>query len=161
MTSTVTYPSELVPGPPHVHLDVPEGWTQVWAPETLVAVREEVRVADHFLANLAVRHQQRVAPFGPEQIEAELTEQARQRRDGDIGPVRSREIEGREWIGAELTFVDPQAGKVTQAHWFAVTQGQQVVEVVQVTGSCADSRRASDGVTIDRIVESIRVKPLP
>ena len=61
MTSTVTYPSALVPGPPQIHLEVPDGWTQVWAPDTLVAVRDGARGADHFLANLVVRHHQRVA----------------------------------------------------------------------------------------------------
>ena len=37
---TVTYPSDVVPGPPRIALEIPEGWEQVWTPETLVAVRE-------------------------------------------------------------------------------------------------------------------------
>lgn len=159
MTSTVTYPSALVPGPPQIHLEVPDGWTQVWAPDTLVAVRDGARGADHFLANLVVRHHQRVAPFGPEQIGAELGEQARQRPQGDLGPLRSRTVGEREWTGAELTFVDPQAGRVTQAHWFSVDGQGEVLGVVQVTGSCADSRLDTDGTAIDQIVDSIRVNP--
>lgn len=159
MTTTVAYPSDLVPGPPRIHLSVPEGWVQVWAPETLIAVRDGARGADHFLANLVVRHQQRVGPHGRDEIGAELTEQARQRPQGELGPVRSRTAADREWVGAELTFVDPQAGRVTQAHWFSVEQRRDTVEVIQVTGSCADSRRDTDGVAIDQIVESIRVNP--
>lgn len=160
MTSSVTYPSELVPGPPPIHLEVPESWTQIWAPESLVAVRDGARGADHFLANLVVRHHQRATPFGPDEIGAELAEQARQRPQGDLGPLRSRTVDGREWTGAELTFVDPQAGRVTQAQWFSVDQGHGVAEVVQVTGSWADSRRGTDAATIDQIVESIRIKAL-
>lgn len=159
MTSSITYPSPLVPGPPPLRLEVPEDWAQVWAPDTLVAVRDAAGAADHFLANLVVRHHQRVAPFGPDQIAAELRAQAGQRPQGDLGPIRSRTVEEREWTGADLTFVDPQAGKVRQAHWFSVDGQDDVVGVLQVTGSCADSRWRTDGAAIDQIVDSIRVNP--
>lgn len=159
MTSTVTYPSALVPGPPPIHLEMPEGWIQVWVPETLIAIRDGARGADHFLANVVVRHHQRVAPFGRDQVRAELAGQASHRQQGEVGAVRLREMGGREWIGADLTFVDPQAGTVAQTHWFATEQQEQVVDVVQVTGSRAASRRSVDDVTIDQIVESIRVRP--
>lgn len=156
---TVTYPSPVVPGPPRINLEVPEGWIQVWAPDTLVAVRDDAHGTDHFLANLTVRHYQRLAPFGPEEITAELGEYAGQREQGRVGGLRHREVAGRELVGTEVSFVDLQAGTVVQTHWFATRQRQEVLDVVQVTGSFAGSRREVDDATIERIVESIRLDP--
>lgn len=158
MTSTVTYPSAVVPGPPPVHLEMPEGWLQVWAPDTLIAIRDGAQGADHFLANLVVRHTQRVAPFGPAEITAELTEQARHRRQGELGPATAQDIAAREWTRADLAFVDPQAGPVTQTHWFSGVQHGEVVDVLQVTGFYG-SRREADAATIEEIVGSLRIGP--
>lgn len=159
MTTTATYPSAMVPGPPPVHLEMPEGWIQVWVPQTLLAIRDGARGADHFLASVVVRHHQRSAPFGREEILGELTEQASQRQHGEVGPPRSQVVGGREWVAAELTFVDPQAGGVAQTHWFTTEQQDHFVEVVQVTASRASSRRDVDDSTIDDIINSIRVRP--
>ncbi len=81
MTTTVTYPSEVVPGPPPIRLEMPDGWTHVWAPETLIAIRDDAQGVDHFLANVVVRYYQRMAPFGGEEIHAELQEYVDARRD--------------------------------------------------------------------------------
>ncbi len=157
--STVTYPSAVVPGPPRLQIDVPPEWIQVWAPDTLIAVREDVSVADHFLANLVVRHYQRVAPFGADEVLAELGGYAADRQRGELGPLRRREVDGRELVGAEVTFTDPQVGPVVQLHWFAPSPRGEVVDVLQVTGSCAVSRRAQDEAVIDAVIDSMRINP--
>lgn len=159
MSTTVTYPSPVVPGPPPIHLEMPEGWVQVWAPDTLVAIRDDAQGADHFLANLVVRFYQRLAPFGAEEITAELRDYATQRQQGELGPLKTQEVGGREFLGADLAFVDPQAGTIAQVHWFTAQQRNDVLDVIQVTGSYAGSRRETDYATIDRIVDSIRVNP--
>ncbi|HCE60807.1 hypothetical protein N5P18_06865 [Janibacter terrae] len=159
MTTTVTYPSEVVPGPPPIRLEMPDGWTHVWAPETLIAIRDDAQGVDHFLANVVVRYYQRMAPFGGEEIHAELQEYVDARRDGELSPLRSQTVGDREWLGAELAFVDDQAGTVGQAHWFTAQQTHDVLDVIQVTGSYAGSRRETDYAIIDRVVDSIRVNP--
>ncbi|MGO1166036.1 MAG: hypothetical protein ACTHXO_13295 [Actinomycetaceae bacterium] len=159
MSSTITYPSPVVPGPPPIHLEMPEGWIQVWAPDTLIAIRDDARDADHFLANVVVRFYQRVAPFGADEITAELAQQAEQRTQGELGPLKSQDVNGREWVGADLAFVDPQAGTIAQVHWFTAQQQNDVFDVVQVTGSHAGARRESDYAIIDQIVDSIRINP--
>lgn len=156
---TVTYPSPVVPGPPRINLEMPEGWIQVWAPDTLVAIRDDAQGTDHFLANLVVRHYQRLAPFGADEITAELGEYARQRQRGELGALRTRELDGRDAAGAEVSFVDPQAGTVVQTHWFSTRQRGDVLDVVQVTGSCAGSRREADDTVIEAIIDSIRLDP--
>ena len=39
MTTTLTYPSVSVPGPPSVTVDIPDGWSAVRVPGTLLAAR--------------------------------------------------------------------------------------------------------------------------
>lgn len=56
MSTTVSYPSALVPGPPPVRLQMPAGWSQVWVPDTLIAIRDDAD-AGHFLANVVVRRE--------------------------------------------------------------------------------------------------------
>lgn len=155
----ITYPSEVVPGPPRLALDMPEGWVQVWAPDTLVAIRDAAEGADHFLANVVVRFYQRLAPFGPDEIHAELSEYVAQRREGQVGVLKHQEVGGREFVGADLAFVDGEAGTVGQVHWFTAQRTNDVFDVIQVTGSYAGARREPDYGTIDRIVDSLRINP--
>lgn len=156
--TTVGYPSEVVPGPPPVTLDMPDGWTQVWVPETLIAIRDDAP-GGHFLANVVVRFHQRLGDFGPEEVRAELSGHAAQRRDGELGPLEQRDVDGREWVGADLAFVDDEAGSVGQVHWFSARSRDDVTDVIQVTGSYARSRRDTDYATIDAIIDTIRVHP--
>lgn len=158
MTS-ISYPSEVVPGPPPITLEMPEGWTQVWAPDTLIAIRDDAQGVDHFLANVVVRFYQRMAPFGPDEIHAELGEYVEQRRDGELGPLKQQSVNGREFVGSDLAFVDDEAGTVGQVHWFTAQRQNDVMDVVQVTGSYSGARREQDYAIIDQIVDSIRVNP--
>lgn len=155
----ITYPSDVVPGPPPIELEMPEGWTQVWAPDTLIAIREGGDQADHFLANAVVRFYQRLAPFGPDEIHAELGEYVAQRRDGELGVLKHQSVDGREFVGADVAFIDDTAGTVGQVHWFTAQRQNDVMDVIQVTGSYAGARRETDYAIIDRIVDSIRVNP--
>lgn len=157
--TTVSYPSDVVPGPPPITLDMPEGWTQVWAPETLIAIRDDAEGVDHFLANVVVRFYQRLGSFGSEEIHAELSEYVAQRRDGELGPLKQQAVNGREWLGSDVAFVDDQAGTIGQVHWFTGQRRNDVMDVIQVTGSYAGSRREQDYATIDAIVDTIRVNP--
>lgn len=153
----IAYPSDVVPGPPDIALEMPDGWTQVWVPDTLIAIRQDAADGDHFLANVVVRFYQRLAPFGPDEIRAELSQYVNQRRDGELGPVKSQTVNGRELVGADLSFVDDAAGTVGQVHWFTAQQRNDVMDVVQVTGSFGGARTEQDYAIIDRIVDSIRI----
>ena len=137
---------------------MPEGWTQVWAPETLIAIRDDGDPG-HFLANVVVRHFQRLAPFGPDEVHAELGEYVGGRDRGELGPLKSQTVGDRQWVGADVAFVDAEAGTVAQVHWFTAQDLGDVVDVVQVTGSYGGSRRDPDYGVIDRIVDSVRINP--
>ena len=100
-----------------------------------------------------------VAGFGPDDIEREMREYAGRQRDGEVGPVKSQTINGREWIGIDVAFVDEQAGTIAQLHWFTAQQQNDVVDVLQATASFAASRKESDYPVLDALVDSIRVNP--
>lgn len=155
--TTVQYPSPVVPGPPPLHLEMPEGWSQVWAPETLIAIRQDDTGEGHFLANVVVRFFQRLAPFGPEQVKAELAEYAAAKPEGEMGPLKEQTIDGRAWVGADLAFADPAAGTIGQVHWFTARAQNDVMDVIQVTGSYGGARQETDYPTIDAVIDSVRI----
>lgn len=155
---TVTYPSAVVPGPPRIELTIPEGWEQVWTPETLVAVRE-AGATDHFAPNVVLRFFQRIGTFGGDEILAEMTAYAKSKTDGEVGPLKTQTIGDREWLGVDVAFVDDAVGTVAQTHWFTAQQQNDVVDVLQATGSFQAGRAETDYPVIDALIDSIRVNP--
>lgn len=156
-TTTVRYPSPLVPGPPPISLEVPAGWEQVWAPETLVAAREEDDGEGRFLANVVVRHLQRSAPFGPDEVAAELGDYVRG-KGGQLSPLREGHFDDRPWVGAELTFIGEEVGPVGQVHWFTGRDLEETVAVLQVTGTYDLTRRDEHLPVLEAVIGSIRVE---
>ena len=154
----VTYPSRVVPGPPPLRMELPDGWEQVWVPETLVAIVEKDTGAGHFLANVTVRFFQRVGAFtGPDAVDelrGWLADKADPQFEGDKGV----EVDGRMWHGAHLAFRDPNAGTIGQVHFFTTAAENDVVDVLHFTGSCGGDRAQEDMPTIRRILESIRLE---
>lgn len=156
--TTVTYPSPVVPGPPRIALEMPEGWEQVWSPETLVAIRE-ADAEDHFAPNVVVRFFQRVGTFAEAEIRAEMEQYAKAKTEGEVGPLKSQTIGDREWIGIDVAFVDERVGTVAQMHWFTAQQQNDVVDVLQASASFAAGRRETDYPVVDGVIDSIRVNP--
>lgn len=153
---TVQYPSPVVPGPPPLSLEMPAGWEQVWAPDSLIAIRQTEAPGD-FRANVVVRFFQRVAPFGPDEAYAELGEYATTLTQGALGPRKVMPIAGREWVGADITFEDARIGAIGQVHWLTASAQNDVLDVIQVTGSYAAPRREQDYALIDTVVSSLRI----
>lgn len=154
--TTVQYPSPVVPGPPEVTMDLPAGWEQVWAPDTLIAVRRTDSGDGSFLANIVVRFYQRLAPFGPDEIAAELADYAAS-RGGEVGPLKDQTVGGRQWVGADLAYDDGRVGTVGQCHWFTAAAQNDVMDVVQVTASWDAERVEVDYPVIDAALDSLRL----
>ncbi|UUZ44832.1 hypothetical protein LP422_21575 [Janibacter limosus] len=78
---------------------------------------------------------------------------------GRSGSSSTGEVGGREFVGADLAFVDGEAGTVGQVHWFTAQKSNDVLDVVQITGSYAGARKETDYGTIDGVVDSLRINP--
>lgn len=157
MSSTVSYPSEIVPRPPRLTMDLPAGWQQVWTPGTLLAVRAADDGSGRFLPNLAVTYRSTPAPYGPEDAYADLEVFVRTKADGELRPLRTKTIGDDTWVGADLAFVDPEAGTVGQLHLFLLRERGQVVDLLQVVGSYGAADPLEDHAEVAAAVETLRV----
>ena len=154
----ITYPSPVVPGPPPLTIEAPDSWEQVWAPETLFAIREPERSDGSFLTNIVARHYHRGSEFGPEQAVEDLRANA-ESKGGELGQTFETEIDGRTFFGASMSFVDDSAGTIAQVHLFAAQPQGSVLAVLQLTGSCAGSRADTEVDLIRSVMKTLRINP--
>ena len=133
----VTYPSPVVPGPPPLTIEMPDTWEQVWAPETLFAIREPERTDGSFLTNIVARHYHRGGDFGPEKAVADLKADA-EAKGGELGQTFETEIDGTTFFGAATSIVDENAGTIVQVHLFAAQpQGSPARISAAASHSCS------------------------
>ncbi len=159
--TTLTYPSEVNPGPPALSLDVPDGWEQLAVPQTLLATREPAN-AGAFATNIVARLVQRGSVTTPEEIVAELGEHVRVRPDGEIGAPYAVDLAGRRWTAVNLTYGDAEHGVVHQLHLFTGETRGALVSLVQVTATFAAARQEEQIGVIRRVLATLRVgRPIP
>jgi hypothetical protein len=154
----VTYPSPIVPGPPPLTIEAPDEWEQVWAPETLFAIREPDTGQGTFLTNLVARYYHRGPQFGPEQAIEELRQNAVE-KEGEVGQEFETEIDGKAFFGAAVSFKDPNVGTIVQLHVFTANPRGEVLDVLQLTGSCGPQNAAADVDLLRNIMKTLRINP--
>lgn len=157
MSTTVEYPSEIVPRPPRLTMDLPQDWQQVWAPETLIAVRHVDDGTGRFLPNVAVTHRVVPAPFDADRAYADLEAFVGGKAEGEVRPLRTRTIDDQEWVGTDVAFVEPEVGTVAQIHLFLLRPRGEVVDLLQVVGSFGTAELDQDRAVVTRALESVRV----
>lgn len=159
----IRVPSAVVPGPPRLALTVSDAWEVLPAPGVLLAVAEPAS-GHRFRSNLVITA--RRMPASTVTLEA-LHRQLAQQRAGlpdaeDFGSG-SLEIEGRIWAAAEYAYTQPQRGTVLQASrstLVAHAEGQ-LVDVVDVVGSCS-AEQGDEGIElIRRMQDSVRIMDGP
>ena len=154
--TTMTYPSELVPGVPALAVAVPEGWQQLDVPQALLAAREP-GAAEQFASNVTVRHFVRPAGVSAETLVGELAGIAADRPQGAVGASFTATAPAGALRGTTLSYVDDAAGTIGQVHVFAVRPGPRSTSVVQLVVSFAGSRADELKPVVREIVESLRV----
>ena len=95
---------------------MPDGWIQVWAPDTLVALRDDAQGTDHFLANLQKAVESLTAEPDAEALPARYTLQVSSHPDRDSA---ERELGRLRGVGVEphVVVVDvPGKGKLFRIH---------------------------------------------
>jgi len=152
----ITYPSEVVPGPPTVTLDKPEGWEVVETPAAQIAVRKLVEPAK-FAANVIVE----ITTYG---LEYDL-EVATAALDAAIDELDQVEDIGRTTVNQgglpayvrEFAHVDERAGGLVQNTRVIVAKSGTIVTVVQVTGSASANSLEADLQQVRDIADSVTV----
>ena len=156
----LAFPSEEFPAQPGitpaVTLQIPQDWKALPTPGTVMAAR---RVAEDgtFVPNVIVRIKSQPAGFEVTDALTELKTFAAERPQGVTSKPYKAEIDGRQFVGCDLSWVDAKVGTVLQAHLFSVVPSGSSLQVVQVTGSVGGAQAPKDYPTIKAIMKSLTV----
>jgi len=154
--ATLTYPSTQFPGPPSVAIDIPEDWTGVRVPGTLVAARRKESMGQ-FAPNLVVRGFTRSGAFTIGMALRELKDFVEDRPDGTMDTPFEVQIAEVPFVGVNVSWSDDRVGDVVQAHLFAGARRGQVVDLVQVTGSVGGEDAGTEYDTVQQVMQTVRV----
>jgi hypothetical protein len=154
--TTLTYPSAQFPGPPSISVDIPEGWSAVRVPGTLLAARR-AGTDGRFAPNVVVRGFTRSGDFTIGRALAELRSYVQDRTDGQMDAPYAHAIEQIPFVGVNVSWSDERVGDVVQAHLFAGARRGQVVDLIQVTGSVGGEQAGSEYVSLQRLMQTVRV----
>src|SRR5512141_344153 len=111
--TTLVFPSEEFPAQPGITLHIPKDWQPVHAPGAVMAARC-ASDAGTFVPNVVVRIERRPVDFEIAEALAELTRYAAERPQGTISAPSEVELDGRLFVGCDLSWVDDQVGTVLQ-----------------------------------------------
>jgi hypothetical protein len=156
MTTTLTYPSAQFPGPPSVSVDIPEGWSPVRVPGTLLAARR-TDTGGRFAPNVVVRGFTRSGDFTVGRALGELKSYVQDRADGQMDAPFAVEIDAVPFVGVNVSWRDDRVGDVVQAHLFAGARRGQVVDLIQVTGSVGGEQVGVEYSSLQTLMQTVRV----
>ena len=153
---TLSYPNRQFPGPPSVAVDIPQAWSPVRVPGTLLAARS-TSTDGTFAPNIVVRGFTRSRRFTIGRALAELQQFVSQQPDGEVEPPFEVEIDGVPFVGVNVSWTDETVGDVVQAHLFAGARRGQVVDLIQVTGSVGGEHAEAAYPQVQQVMQTVRV----
>ncbi len=156
MTKTLTYPSAQIPGPPHISMDVPDDWEVLTIPGVQIAIAEPV-VDGQFRLNVVVTVQRFAAGFTLEQAEQGLEKRKKSLPELEDLGTGELESQGRTWVASEYGYTQPGRPTVVQAARYCLVERGDVVDVVEVIGSCGAESADDDIELLRTIQDSLRV----
>ena len=154
--TNLAFPSEEFPAQPAITLRVPEDWKPVHAPGAVMAARRAGEDGA-FVPNVVVRIERRPVDFEISEALAELRQFVAQRPKGTSSEPFKAELDGRLFVGCDLSWVDDVVGTVLQAHLFGGVPSGLFLQLIQVTGSVAGAQAAEDYPIVKTIMKILRV----
>lgn len=154
--TNLAFPSEEFPSQPAITLQIPDGWKPVHSSGAVMAARQ-VAEQGTFVPNVVVRVERRPADFEVTDALNELKAYAAQRPQGTTSEPFKVELDGRLFVGCDLSWVDDQVGTVLQAHLFGGVPSGSFLQLVQVTGSVGGAQAREDYPIIKAIMKSLTV----
>ena len=150
----LAFPSEEFPAQPAITLEIPDTWSPAHSPGAVMAARRDA-AEGAFVPNVAVRIERRPAGFHVADALTELRQFVAGRPQGAISEPFKADLDGRQFVGCDLSWVDDQVGTVLQAHLFGGVPSGPFLQLVQVTGSVGGAKAAEDYPTIKAIMKSL------
>lgn len=161
---TLVFPSTVFPGRPALELGIPQGWQSVPAAgETDNVVLAALRPLpeDEFKANVIVTIDETVADhtvrFDLDGVAATAVE----RREGTVGQVYTRAIDGLTFFGRDLSFIDDIAGTLLVSSLFGFLRRQVDGGLVRVTvtATIGSADHRADYAIVHQIIDGLRITP--
>lgn len=150
------YPSEQFPGPPTISVDIPEEWSPVRVPGTLLAARRRV-ASEKFAPNIVVRGFTRSGEFTIGRALQELRAFVDGMSEGEMDAPFEVELDQVPFVGVNVSWTDDKVGDVVQAHLFAGARRGQVVDLIQVTGSVGGPDVGTEYERVQAVMQTVRV----
>ncbi len=161
---TLAFPSTMFPGRPALELEIPQEWQSVPAAgETDNVVLAALRPLpeDEFKANIIVTIDETVADHTLRFDLDGVAATAAERREGTVGQVYTRTIDGLTFFGRDLSFIDDIAGTLLVSSLFGFLRRQVDGGLlrVTVTATIGSADHRADYATVHRIIDGLRVTP--
>jgi len=159
-TTKLAFPSKEFPAQPGTDLaltlQIPEGWKASPTANTVMAARRVVQDST-FTPNVVVRIERRQASFEITDALTELKDFAATKSQGVTSKPYEVQIDGRQFEGCDVSWVDDKIGTVLQVHLFSAVPSGSSIQLVQVTGSVGGAQAQRDYPTIKAMVKSLTV----
>lgn len=157
--TTLVYPSPDFPGLPSVALEVPGGWEPAHAPGTTLAARLPREGA--FAPNVVVSIEACPPSYDLDESLGQIRAMAHT-RGGAASEAYAARLGGRDFVGCDATWPDPDVETILQANLFAVvTSGppDRPGHLVQLTGAVGGPDAERDYELVRAVLSTVRVRP--
>jgi hypothetical protein len=153
---TISYPSAAFPGPPHIELDLPDGWSPLRLGGVLMAARE-VSAPTGFASNVVVKGYARDLHFDVREVMRDLHAFAGDQPSGVVDDPFRLTIGGVPWLGVNVSWVDPEIGQLLQAHLIAGWERGTFLDLVHVVGAVGGGDVMRAYQSLHDVLVSVRV----
>ena len=157
--TTLEHPGTDFPAGPRVTIEVPDDWDAVPVAGTVLAARQHDDGRDSFLPNVVVRVDRRSSATGLDEALGEVRRYVADKPRGEASEPFRSDFGGRRWVGCNVSWVEPGAGTVLQAHLFTLLPAGDLQDLVQVTGSVGGDRAQEDYPLIKKVIQQVTVAP--
>lgn len=150
---TVGHPSALSPQLPMIELSLPDGWVAEPGGDALFRA---VHGRGGDLAPELTAYIHTSWELTTDALVDDLVTQAQAQDEGEADPTFEVEIDGREWTGLNVSWID-EGGPVYVVHLLTSLDAGEVTQLVRVTGRIAGPDSEADYDEVQDAMETVRV----
>lgn len=152
---TVGHPSALSPQLPTIELTLPEGWVAETGGNALFGATHG-RGGDLAPQLTAYIHTSRDATT--DDLVDDLVIEAEAHDEGEADPTFAVDLDGREWTGLNVSWID-DGEPVYLVHLVTAIAAGDVTQLVRLTGRIAGPDSERDYGEVQDVLETVRVTP--
>ena len=142
MPQTLTFPGDAAPGFPSIGLTVPDDWTPLAAPGSVLATGKTVEPGT-FRPNVVVAITRFTAGYALQTAIDEVTARVEALPGVVEGGREAQEVLGRDGYRIEFSYPDERVGTLMQGVRIVVVENGPVADLVQITATATGSQALS------------------